>query len=99
MEEYLKTIEKLRQLRPKLLFYSHNGTGKNPEELMPMVAENTKTVGNIILKALKEGESVETINARLTEQICDRFGQDEADIIWTMTVHGYIHYFQKKGQA
>jgi len=99
MEEYLRTIEKLRQLRPKLLFYSHDGTGKNPEELIPMVAENTKSVGDIILKALKEGEGVEAINARLTEQICNRFNKDEADIIWTMTVHGYIYYFQKNGLA
>lgn len=99
MEEYLKTIEKLRQLRPKLLFYSHDGTGKNPEKLISTVAENTITVGNIILKSLKEEESVEAVNERLTEQICNRFNKDEADIIWTMTVHGYIHYFQKKGQA
>lgn len=99
LEEYLKTIEKLRQLRPKLLFYSHDGTGKNPEELIPKVAENTKNVGDIILKALKEGKSVEAINARLTEQICERFSKNEGDIIWTMTVHGYIHYFQKKGQV
>ena len=99
MEEYLKTIEKLRQLLPKTLFYSHDGTGKDPEKLISAVAENTKNVGEIILKALREGERVEAINTRLMEQICNRFNQDEADIIWTMTVHGYIHYFQKKGQA
>jgi len=30
IEVYLNTIERLRKLHPRILFYSHDGTGKNP---------------------------------------------------------------------
>lgn len=96
-EDYLKTIEKLRQLHPRLLFFSHDGTGKNPEELISKVAENTKDFGDIILQALRRGETIETINSRLKEYISNRLGKDMGGLERTMTARGYIHYFQKKG--
>jgi hypothetical protein len=93
----LKTIEKLRQLHPRLLFFSHDGTGDNPEKLISEVAENTKYFGEIILKALKRGETIETINSRLKVYISNRFGKDLGGLERTMTARGYIHYFEKKG--
>ena len=99
IEDYLETIEKLRKLHPRLLFYSHDGTGKNPEELISQVAENTKNIGDIILSALKEKESIEEVDARLREYFSTRLGRDTGGMGDNMTTRGFIHYFKKKGLA
>lgn len=88
IEEYLKSIEKLRQLHPRLLFYSHDGVGQNPEELISMVMENTKILGDMILKGLKEGMDNEAIQALLRKELGNA---DEK------TLPGFIHYFKKQG--
>jgi glyoxylase-like metal-dependent hydrolase (beta-lactamase superfamily II) len=90
MEDYLKTMEKLRQLRPRVLLYSHDGVGRNPEELISAAVENTKIVGNIILKALKEGMTDEAIRSRVHKEV----GVEDE-----MSVAGFILYFKKTGLA
>ena len=90
MEDYLKTMEKLRQLRPQVLFYSHDGVGRNPEELISAVVANTKIVGDIILKALKEGMTDVVIRSRLRQEV----GVDDE-----ISVTGFILYFKKRGLA
>jgi len=88
MEEYLESMEKLRELNPRIIFYSHDGVGKNPEQLITQAAENTKIVGDIILKTLREGYSNEAVKSRLRES----FGADEE-----MTFMGFVLYFKKRG--
>ena len=99
IEDYLETIEKLRQLHPRRLFYSHDGTGQNPEELISQVAENTRNIGDIILNALKDKESVDVVDARLREYLTARLGGDPGGMGDNMTTRGFIHYFKKKGLA
>jgi glyoxylase-like metal-dependent hydrolase (beta-lactamase superfamily II) len=88
MVEYLESMEKLRKLHPRLIFYSHNGVGKNPEQLIPQATENTKIVGNIILKSLREGHGTEAVRSKLQEAI---------GVVDEMALMGFILYFQKKG--
>ncbi|UCF84703.1 MAG: hypothetical protein JSV50_03475, partial [Desulfobacteraceae bacterium] len=88
IEEYLESMEKLRRLHPRILFYSHDGVGKNPEKLISQAAENTKIVGDIILKALREGHTNEAIKSRLRESVG---AHDE------MMLMGFVLYFKKKG--
>ena len=88
MEEYLESMEKLRELKPRIIFYSHDGVGRNPEQLITQAAENTKIVGDIILKALREGYSDEAVKSRLRESL----GADDE-----MTLRGFVLYFKKKG--
>ena len=97
IEDYLETIEKLRKLHPRRLFYSHDGTGENPEALIPEVARNTKNIGDIILNTLKEGKSIEVVNTRLREYLSARIGREADDMGDNMTTRGFIHYFEKKG--
>jgi glyoxylase-like metal-dependent hydrolase (beta-lactamase superfamily II) len=97
IEVYLETMEKLKQLRPRVLFYSHDGVGNNPDELISVAFENTKIFGDIILEALKKGEDVQTIESRLNDFIAPHVAENREDMLWGMTIRGYIHYFQKKG--
>ncbi|MFH0846515.1 MAG: MBL fold metallo-hydrolase [Chloroflexota bacterium] len=99
IEVYLETMGKLCQLKPRTLFYAHDGVGREPEKLIPVAEENTRTFADIILRALKEGKSPEEIGSRLNEYILSRVqvGADEMDR--TMTVDAYTGYFKKKGMV
>jgi len=97
IEVYLETMERLRALHPRILFYSHDGIGKNPEELISKAAENTKGFGDIILKALRNGETTEAIGDRVQEYISNHLGINAEGMDVGMTTRGFIFYFKKKG--
>ena len=95
IEIYLNTIERLRKLHPRILFYSHDGVGKNPEELISNVVENTKAFGNVILKALRKEETTEAVRERVQEYISNHLGIKAKGTEVDMTIRGFIFYFQK----
>ena len=97
IEVYLETMEKLRKLQPRILLYSHDGIGRNPEELIAKAAENTKAYGDIILEALRKGEPTEVITDKLREYISRHLGINAEGVDMGMTTRGFIFYFKKKG--
>ena len=99
MEVYLETIERLRGLQPRVLLYSHRGVGREPEELISSTAENVRIFGNMILKALKEGETPEAIERTIKQYVSTRYGvrAEEVYSMYSMTVDGYTLYFRSKG--
>jgi len=96
-ELYLETMEKLRGLGPQILLYSHGGVGREPDSLISIAAENTRALGDIILNALKEGETAEAIGRRVGDYVSSRFGLQLSELDLAMTVGGYALYFTKKG--
>jgi len=96
LEIYLKTMEMLRELNPRILFYSHHGLGRKTEPLFSKVAENTKIYGDIVLDALNQGVIIEAIQRRIREYIYTHLGVivEEVD---RPTLEGYISYFKKRG--
>jgi len=98
VEVYLETIERLKGLRPRMLFYSHDGVGREPEKLISRAVENTLMFRDIVLKALKKGETPEAIGRRLQEYV-STFGLKAGEVGMEMTVFGYTTYFKKKGLA
>lgn len=97
MELYLDTMERLRELAPRILFYSHYGIGRDPQGLISRAAENTRIFGDIILKALREGEAVEAIYHRVYEYYSHYLGINVAGEDTQMTIDGFIFYFKRKG--
>jgi glyoxylase-like metal-dependent hydrolase (beta-lactamase superfamily II) len=97
LELYLKDMERLKALKPRLLFYSHGSVADEPEKLIATVMKNTKLVGDFILRNLKAGEREEAIISRFAGYLRERFGAtlDEYELV--SNVRGYIHYFRKKG--
>jgi len=98
-DQYLETIERLRQLGARMLFYSHGGVELEPEVLISMAAENTRIFGDLILKGLKEGQTLEAINCRIGDHIASRYGLKVNETDLTMIVGGYVVYFKNKGLA
>ncbi len=97
IEVYLETMERLRKLGPRILFYSHDGVGSQPEKLIPRAAENTKIFSDIILKALRSGETTEAITRQIQEHISHHLGASGEGLEIGMIVDGFIFYFKKKG--
>ncbi len=94
---FLGTIKKLEALKPDVIFYGHDGVGKEPEKLIPTVYENTRVFGEIVLKALKEGASSRDIGERIQAYITEKTGVKAEFSDRTMTVVAFTQYFKRKG--
>jgi glyoxylase-like metal-dependent hydrolase (beta-lactamase superfamily II) len=96
---YLETMEKLRALSPAALFYSHGAVGRDPDRLITTAEENTRDLGEMILAALKAGESADAIGRRVGDHLSSRLGATLSEMDQAMMVGGYTLYFMKKGLA
>ena len=97
-ETYIQTMEKLRKLNARVLFYSHGGVvGYDVDRLITQAEENTRILGDIILKALKEGGTNEDVTRRSKEYASRRFDMDLTDMDLALTIGGYEVYYRKKG--
>ena len=97
-EIYIETMEKLRKLGARILFYSHGGVvGYDADRLITQAEENTRILGDVILKALKEGGTNEGINRRVKERVNSRFSMDLTEMDLALTVGGYEVYYKKQG--
>lgn len=97
IEEYLDSMERLRQLQPRILFYSHDGIGKDPENLISKAAENTRIVGDAILTALKTEKTEEDIARNVSGYLWRHFGVRLDEFELASNIAGYTIYFRKKG--
>jgi glyoxylase-like metal-dependent hydrolase (beta-lactamase superfamily II) len=97
MEFYLKDMENLKALQPKLIFYSHGTVAKEPEGLIDTVMENTRLVGDFILSELQAGNNEETIQEHVGEYLHSQFKASLDQYELQSNVMGYIHYFRKRG--
>ena len=97
MELYLNDMERLKALKPKLLFYSHGSVANEPEKLIATVMENTRLVGDFIRRDLKAGEREETVISHVGDYLRNHFGATLDEYELMSNVKGYIHYFRKKG--
>lgn len=97
MEVYIETMKKLQAVKPRLIFYGHDGVGKEPDKLIQAAIENTRILGDIILKALKDGEGSREVGEKTQQYISERTGVKSEYTDRTMTVTAYTQYFKKKG--
>ena len=97
-EIYIETMEKLRKLGARILFYAHGGVvGHDADRLISQAEEFTRIFGEVVLKALKEGGTNEEINRRVKERANMRFGTDLTEMDLALTIGGYEVYYKKKG--
>ena len=96
LELYIKTMERLRELPLKLLFYSHGGMSREPEKSISIAIENVKIIGEIILRTLKtspEGAAA----PRIDYYIQEHFGVKLSEYSLMNNISGYSGYFKKRG--
>jgi glyoxylase-like metal-dependent hydrolase (beta-lactamase superfamily II) len=97
LELYLNDMKKLKELKPKFLFYSHGTVAREPERLIETAIANTKLVGDLILSDLKAGKSDEAIVKAIGDYLTEHFKATLDEYELQSNVSGYIHYFRKKG--
>ena len=105
LETTLASIDKLKQLRPKTLYYSHFGPATAAMKKLQLHSDQLRLWANIIRAKLEEGASVD----KMTEEIAKRDSAIRAtkDYIAThpimgrgivaQNIEGFIGYLRDKG--
>jgi glyoxylase-like metal-dependent hydrolase (beta-lactamase superfamily II) len=106
LEAWSASIDKLKQLRPDVLYLTHSGPADNPTQILEHLREKLISWGDIVLNAMRERKSEEEIIRLLAAKtepevlritgnpnILKRF---ELTTSYSMTVQGYMRYWRKK---
>jgi glyoxylase-like metal-dependent hydrolase (beta-lactamase superfamily II) len=97
-----QSIEKLQELNPAILFFSHGSTTREVAKIMRMIAVNNRQCTDIALKALKAGKNQEEIANSLADVLAKASKLTREDYLISSphfipaTVEGYQQYFKKK---
>src|SRR5579883_2369829 len=59
LEAWSASIDKLKQLRPDILYLAHCGPADNPTQILEHLREKLLSWGDIVLNAMREGKSEE----------------------------------------
>jgi len=96
-DAYLHTIEKLRKLRPRMLFYSHGGIVTDTEKAFSTAVDNTHIYGKMVLEGIRNGDSRADIALRFAADAKHRFGLQFGPEGSELFVTGYCMDYEKMG--
>ncbi len=107
LEAAIRNIERVRELDPPKVLFSHFGPADNVAEACDLAIERTRTWASIVEEALKTTDDVETVARILEERTAEDLGagreQDSAarrrlDLLTTYRTNaaGLIRYFTKR---
>jgi glyoxylase-like metal-dependent hydrolase (beta-lactamase superfamily II) len=97
-DQYLETIEKLKRLTPRVLYYSHQGGVQNPDKLINSLEQNMRLLHDGIFEGLKRGEPVEGIEKRIGEMLPSLLWRKKGlRSIRKETILGFATYYKRKG--
>ncbi len=100
-EVIVQSIDRLRQVSPALLFFSHGGTTAGASRIIQVALNNEVQCAETALKAIQAGEDQERVARRLAGILAQDSILTAEDILAfpcfiTMTVEGYRQSFKKK---
>lgn len=106
LEAWFTSIDKIKQLRPDVLYLGHFGPTRYSTQHLGRLREKLLAWGDIVLNAMREGKGEEEIIPLLiaqTEPELRRLARDEQTIKryematnYAMTAQGYMRYWRKK---
>jgi glyoxylase-like metal-dependent hydrolase (beta-lactamase superfamily II) len=98
----LQSIDKLRELNPEILLFSHGGATSEVAEIIQRVANDERQCADIALKALKAGKDREEMANSLADILVKDSTLTKEDYLASspyfisLMVGGYRPYFKKK---
>jgi len=104
LEMTLASLEKLAQMQPKRLYYTHYGPVENAVERIQSYEAQLHLWADVVSQAVKRGDTLESVH----EQILQKDPQMKAAIefinkhlvlrrgVLMQNVQGYVEYFKKK---
>ena len=95
-EQYIETMQKLRQLNADILLFSHGEVSKEPDKVISQAMGNARAFGEIMLTAMKGGAPPDEMSRRIADYASGTMGieLDETDL--NMIVGGYAVYYSSK---
>jgi glyoxylase-like metal-dependent hydrolase (beta-lactamase superfamily II) len=97
---FLQSIEKLKKLKPEMLFFSHGSAARDAGKIIQSALDGARQCHDTALEALKSGEDQKEVARRLIEIMAggsDLAGSDLSD--WPyfipIAVEGYRQFFKK----
>jgi hypothetical protein len=100
-ELILKSIDKVQQFNPALLFFSHGGTTAEASRIIQVALTDEDQCADTALKAMKAGEDQAMIARRLAGILAKESDLTLEEILafpnfTSMTVEGYRQSFKRK---
>jgi glyoxylase-like metal-dependent hydrolase (beta-lactamase superfamily II) len=97
---FLQSIEKLKKLKPEMVFFSHGSAAKDADKIIQSALDVTRHCNDTALEALESGENQKDVARRLIEIMARGSGQAGSDLSdWPyfipIAVEGYWQYFKK----
>jgi glyoxylase-like metal-dependent hydrolase (beta-lactamase superfamily II) len=92
---YLEDMARLMFLKPDMLFYSHGTVSREPDKMITEVMENTRSIGDLILRGLKSGKSDKVITGLVDDYLKTYFHAALDGYELTTNVKAFIFYFRK----
>ena len=98
----LESMDKMRGLDPSVLYFSHFGVNREAAQYIEQAADNVRGCADIVLSALRAGETQGEIARRAIEFLArgSSVARDELSAwphFYTVVLEGYPLYFQQKG--
>ena len=95
-DAYLETIEIIRHIGPKMLYYSHGDAESNINNVISRAAENARACGKIVLDALKSNEQRKVTERKIADYLLNVQGLVPDQLDLEHVVSGYTVYFEKQ---
>jgi glyoxylase-like metal-dependent hydrolase (beta-lactamase superfamily II) len=98
----LKSIDKLRELNPATLFFSHSGTTREATKIMRMFTDKVRQCTEIVKQALKTGQDQEEIVYRLADALVNGSAMTKEDYLASspyfksLMIEGCRQHFKQK---
>jgi len=104
LELTLASLEKLVQLQPKRLYYTHYGPAENGVERLRKYEAQLQLWARIVSEAVKRGDTPERIHEQILEQdsqmrVAEPFIKEHLVLregVMMQNIQGYYEYFKKK---
>jgi glyoxylase-like metal-dependent hydrolase (beta-lactamase superfamily II) len=95
-ELYISNMRRLRELKPKVLFYSHLGISHEPEKAIQAAIDNTTAFGRIVAEAMKSESTDEAILRYVGEQVWERFSVKLSDYELASNSLAFMDYYRRQ---
>jgi glyoxylase-like metal-dependent hydrolase (beta-lactamase superfamily II) len=97
---FLQSVEKLQELKPELLFFSHGCATRDSDKIIQSGLNEARQCLDAAFEALKAGEDQKEVARRLIEIMAGGSSSARSDLsdwpcLIPVTVEGYRQYFKK----
>jgi len=94
-EAYLRTIDKLAGLEPRVLFYGHHTARRETQVMLGRLRDMCVRLSDMVSTAVRAGQSDSEIFGKVQEYMKGFTGGNALPIVVESGISGYIDYYRK----